>query len=725
MSAGSSRDPRYDVVLRETYLADPAEGYQVDLAAGDLPLMLTEQGTLGYTVGLTSPYGGRLSQGDLQDADLSQYTSRTQRDWSGGRGQLESYAATNRYYDGRADARFAGRVTASLTVWQDNAASLIYTNPSTSTNATLATVRGVRFRTHGTRNYWVARGRDLFAGQGESNPAYVPNSNGSIVAARAATITDLAVFGDLLYIAMGDATAMDSMTTGNVFAAVAGREATYLCVYNGYLYTLTTTGVLEYFNGTTWSASIQVGRAGDEYFTGLVGYKDAIFIASDRGLYSMEADIPYTVYTWGDMRSTYNGAGMAAWVGDGRLYIPLQDSLVAYDGSTMQRVWMDEEEDAPEEYRGRISAILATQYHLFVAVDGGTDNYSAIYARTQQGAWHTIHRTYATGRRIANLWYWQTGATVPSTTNGLFQTFLGWHEQNFGGVFKPLTDTSNDIDDDLSIKWDTSVGGTSLTSSWIGSELRLINKEIKSAVIGWRPVGAGSVTTTLDVDIECDRTGQWLNLGTITANSGIADFQQTELQTTAPNWSSTVSSYTAATRALVVASASGLTAGQHIRIGREVRQVIGISSNTLTLNRVLDSAPTAGDYAYGSVPVAREFRYRLTFETANANQTIMVNSVSMKYQDQLIDRYRFTLQIRVEDGMKDNADGLYPYTAAQLRTRLYSQFRRGTPMRMVSPTGDLFTVKVANVNEAMFSEQKDGAVTQTKKSMMIASLIEV
>ena len=712
MSAGSSRDPRYDVVLRETYLSDPAEGYQVDLAAGDLPLMLTEQGTLGYTVGLTSPYGGRLSQGDLQDADLSQYTSRTQRDWSGGRGIPDSFASTDAYLDGNCNCLIPNRLLPAMGTWRSSALGTPVALTSTTADVVTVPVKRWEWGFAGTVGFYT-RGRDFI-----SASAGTHNCRATLTAA----VTDIEPFEANLYCAQGDSADMEYVApTTLAITALASRRFTYLLTYAGYLYGLQQGGAMNYFNGTSWLASnIQIGRPGYQTFTGMAGFRNEVIFAATTGLWSISADIPYQVYSFDELSSENAGSNLRTWVADGLLYVPVGEKLLAYDGTSMAAVWPIPTDDIERQYRGSITALATTQRLLFIAVNAGANGgYSRIYCKAAGGNWHLVYQSANASEQIKSLNALQVGSDARLVKllffeDGYFRWLNVWDE--FSDLrldnYPPTADT-----------------GT-LTSSWTGTELRRIDKELAAIIVTAESIqtlaGTASTAATIAVEAECDRTGIWVTAGTITL-SGVQPVRQYEFEFSAPNYTSTVSSYTAATRALVVASASGISAGQFIRIGREVRQVTNVAGTTLTLHRELDSAPAASDPVYGSVPVAREFRYRLSLDPGGSSQDLapVVHAVTWKYQDQLVDRYRFTLQIRVEDGMKDNADGAYPLTAAQLRTRLYSQFRRGTPMRMISPTGDLFTVKVANVNEAMFSEQKDGAVTQTKKSMMIASLIEV
>jgi len=98
-----TNDPRYDVLL-----IDSPDGVT---ANETLPLVLVENsGVLSYSEQMISPYAGQLASGDLQDRDLTRGTIKTQRNWQGGRGLLNAYTETNRYYDATADTRFTNAV---------------------------------------------------------------------------------------------------------------------------------------------------------------------------------------------------------------------------------------------------------------------------------------------------------------------------------------------------------------------------------------------------------------------------------------------------------------------------------------------------------------------------------------------------------------------------------------------------------------------------------------
>jgi hypothetical protein len=97
-------DPRYDVRLIDS----PDGGATV---VEELPLILNENaGRLDITTAMSSPFGGRVVEGDLQDADNSRYQVITQRDWRGGLGQEFAYEDPSAFLSGVAETRFRNQL---------------------------------------------------------------------------------------------------------------------------------------------------------------------------------------------------------------------------------------------------------------------------------------------------------------------------------------------------------------------------------------------------------------------------------------------------------------------------------------------------------------------------------------------------------------------------------------------------------------------------------------
>jgi hypothetical protein len=94
-----NRDPRYDVLL-----IDSPDG---STAVETIPLVLRESGgALDFNVSLTSPFGGRVTEDDLEDKDNSRFQVYTQRDWRGGLGQEHTYEDPAAFLSGVMDTRF-------------------------------------------------------------------------------------------------------------------------------------------------------------------------------------------------------------------------------------------------------------------------------------------------------------------------------------------------------------------------------------------------------------------------------------------------------------------------------------------------------------------------------------------------------------------------------------------------------------------------------------------
>lgn len=721
MASGSTRDPRYDMVWREPSLADPSTGYLVDLAAGDLPLLLTESGSQGLSIGMTSPYGGRLSQGDLQDADLSQYTARTQRDWSGGRGQRETFAATTAYQDATLDTRIPGHVLPPPYYL----AAFTWSGAVTSSSSTPIVAPIVEW----DNNYIMARGDELFYNQGSGWSIWTR------FAACTATITDLTVVAvagvNYLVCALGDSTDLQTVTGSVAVPTVttrAGRRASFVLADVGYLHILTTTGAYVYTADlSTWSSTIQVGREGTVQMTGIAQYGSKIIFASTKGLYSVSADIPYAITTYADQSLSTNGKRLTPWAFNNRLYIPIRYSLYMYDGEKVEEVGRALFEFTTWNYRGTISAIRATEQFLYVAVDAGSTGYSGVYALDTNGRWHTVLRFDTLGRRISVMHiFYQYNTTPPNV-----ETFLvGLYWTGGGGEWIAPTGRPLDLD-----HWALNFGASgTLTSSIVGGELRLIPKDWYSVIVSADTDGRiSSVAQSLTVSLSFDG-GPWRDYGTTTFNGETYGNQwEALLAPTSTLAAKTFSSYASSTRTVTLATGntSDLTAGMFVKMGRHVAQINTIpNSSTFTVVKAVPTAsvPAAGTDIAASEPVASTAQYRLSYTNPAAVGVaiwpLRIRAVTLKYQDQLIDKYRMSAQLRVEDGedgggMNDRAGGRFPYTADQLRARLYEWVKRATPFRVISRAGN-FTMKISNMNESQFTVQPNGST----KSVMIVSMIE-
>jgi len=660
-------DSRYDVIFREVIRDDSL----CDLSKGDLPLMLVNSGGLGYSEGMVSPYGARLSQGDMTDADVSQFTNRTQHDWSGGRGQLDSHGATNRFLDGVADTRFKGRAISAPK-------RQVFGTPSGTSEVVEVNV------TRAGNVLVCANGNKLMWWNGSTQ-------GWEVIGTMPAPITDLAMFAGKLYVAMGTGVAMKrSAADYDLFDFEdTAEKADLLLAYNGYLYTLTKSGVLNYTNGATWNGQIYIDTIANT-LTQIVGFRNEVIIIGERGMWSLSANIVYQVASYDQLASDTNGRNAITWVADGRLYLPLRAGLYAWDGAGIQAVGPELEECLPVPQRGVVSAMAGTQRFLYVSVDAARDGgngISGIYVMGRDGSWHTL-ALGAAGKSIR--------AMGIDTLNELPR--LWWFE-NGTPCCMYISDDLADVDKAGFVYENES----EVASSWIGSELRWIRKDIDRVLLHADNLSADG--RTVEIYLEFDRSGIW-RLAGYADESGYSYIPISAPALTAKTWG-TVNGQGVVT--LASGNTNDMPAGTFIRIGTEIVQVGQIINSTqFKTAHWMPVLPAQGTAIVGSRPVFYEMRYKAVLKTNDENTPIILRGLTARYQDFLLELKRFNLQARAQAGMTDRDGGEYPYAPQELRAKLKEWIYRATPFEMIAPTGEKYLVKAGSLNESGFTRREGG-----------------
>ena len=650
MSCDPEKDPRYDVVLRDHLCSG---------TGASLPLLLVEQGSLGQTTGMIAAFGGQLSAGDRETLTLEQFTTRTQSDFSGGMGQYEAKGATNRYHQGVCDSRFAGHLI----------------SPPKRNAVTRA----------GAQGFFTIYGSDLICA-GYST-LYKWNGTGwDLLAVLGGEITGVQVFNKRLWVAVGGAVKRATSDWGDVFEDVINVAATHLLVYNGYLYLLGSAGQLVYTNGTDWSDILKVGD-GSTPLNALVGFRNEIIVIGARGMWSMNADIVYQIHDWRDMEYANAGKGARVWAGDACLYVPLRSGLWRWDGSVLRHVSADLEQELPAAQRGVISAIIGTHEHLYVAVNAGDSGISGVYGMDAQGEWHCVQLATVSGQGITAL-----GIDMLTSTG-----LRLWWVQSYWIVHVYLPERWTDIGAGFGYDWESD--GYVITST-IGSDARWIDKDIDGVWLHVDNLENGK--RWVEVWAEYDKSGIWVNLGVMDESPyGYIRLCQPYF---APK---TVRSFDAGTGEVMLYqnTAYDLTPGAFVLIGNEHAQVKQVTlENRFTLARFMNCPPTDGMAVTGSRPVAREVRLKLVLKLANSTGSCpIVRSVALKFQDRLIEYRRFTLNVKIQNGMEDRQGGRYPFDAATLRGMLNVWVARATPFELLDVTGKAYVVKVTSVNESQYS----------------------
>lgn len=522
------------------------------------------------------------------------------------------------------------------------------------------------------------------------------------------SVTSMAVFAGKLFAALGDATNMVESSDGTNWSTSAGpKQWTWLRAYTGYLYGAKMTGganALSYTaDGTTWSDGITVATSAIT-LSGIVGFQNEIILIATTGLYALSAKYVYQTIDFSNEQYSGNGINAATWMADGKLYVPVGQSLHAYDGSRMTPVGLDLGEGLPVTDQGRVSAIVGSRSFLFVAIDAGASGRSGIYAWNGTG-WHCLVKGTSLGRRIramgieqstsaANrprLWYWEDGTP--------------WYVE-----FPDLTDNPNGY---ASFQYQPT---GYVISSWIGGELSQIPKDFQSIIL--RTSGCNT-TTNVDLYIEVDRSGVWLPVGTVTESP----YQ--EIPLLAATWGAIKT--TSGSTAQVIECQGGqetiakMGIGDFVRINAEVGQIANLGTTNFVLVVPLSEAPVAGTTVYPARPAGREIRYKAVLNTATTTSTPIVKRISVKMQELLIDKFRFTMTVRIENGMRlrgSNAQA-YPYTADQLRDLLYAWIRRLGPFYLTDPGGKKWRVKIASASESGFTNQTSESFPSIRSTMTI------
>lgn len=574
-------------------------------------------------------------------------------------------------------------------------------------SASAVTVRPVRFGS----GWYIAAGVSIY----KFNTS---TSQLDLVYTAGATVTSLCAFAGKIYAALGDSTSMVESSTGasGSWSASAGPKTwTYLRAYNGYLYGAKSTGGSGYLaytsDGTTWSSVTVANTA--VTLSDIVGFQNEIIIASTTGLYSLSSSFVYQTADYSNEQYAGNGINCLTWMADGRMYVPIGQSLHAWDGVRLTPVGLDLDEGLPTDQQGHVSCLVGTRNFLFASVDGGLTARSGVYAYNGKG-WHCLVQATAIGKRIRSMGLEQTTSSTNKPRLWFFEDGIPFYVE-----FPDLTDNPNGYLDSAGTGIAYQPTGF-VTSSWMGGELSKVPKDFQSIIVASTGL---STNVNADIFVEVDRSGYWLAAGTVTQSPS------QELDLFAGQWSPlTVSLYGGfdenTTTEIWVAenTATAVTAGDFIRVNDEIVQVASVSHGVqINLVTPLSAAAAIGDTVYPSRPAGKEVRYKIVLNTDTPTSTPVIHRVSVKMQELLIDKFRFTLNVRLEDNLRlrgSTADA-FPYTAAELRAQLYRWIKRLTPFYLTDPGGLIWRVKVAYASESGFTRTNAESSGNWKSSMTI------
>jgi len=531
---------------------------------------------------------------------------------------------------------------------------------------------------------------------------------------QAANVSALEAWGGYLWAARG-ASVVLRRYNGEEWADVTGTYANLLKGGGGYLQR--TDGQADHghelyytADGEEWSDAIAVG-AGDYEITAMEWYRDQLMVATAVRLWGVTADLAYPLLDWSTQEDADNGREMVAWSRTGCLYIPLRFGLYRWNGDTMVSVGPEQGTGLPAERAGKIAAMVGTGNWLFAGIDAGADGRSSVLAYNGMGGWHELQRAERVGDRIKAL-----GFEVLSSPNRL------WFGAGNETRYLMLPDYS-----DNPWQWsgyEFNAGGE-IEFSWMGGELLEVVKDLHEVVVRGEGITEGRPVV---IYYEVDRSGLWTYLGEVTASP------RDTVRFEASNFLAKTVGDDSTRMTIELASGStteDMEAGEWCRINGEVRQVASITdADTFVLETALSAAPLpaqageSGDGVYASRPAGREFRLKLVLSTDDKTETPLVKAVFVRYQNNVLDRFVYSLQIRVEDGLVDLAANPYPHTAADLRAALDEWATRVTPFTLYDPDGVASTVKVTGVGEGGFVRESGAAMTRYG-SVYSINLVEV
>jgi len=527
---------------------------------------------------------------------------------------------------------------------------------------------------------------------------------------QAGDVTALEVWGGYLWAARGTAHVLRRYDGATWEDAPGAISAQLLRAGGGYLhYSGAAAGdthkVYYTTNGTDWSDAIEIG-SGDYAVTGMTWYREMLVVANAARLWGISAEIAYPLLDWSTQEDADNGRGMLVWGRTGCLYIPLMYGLYRWNGDTMVAVGPEQGMGLPAARAGKIAALVGTGNWLFAAIDAGASGYSSVLAYNGMGGWHELQRCEQDGQRIRAL-----GFETVHTPSRL------WFGMGNETRYLKLPDKSDNPWQWTGYEFNAS---GEIETSWIGGELLEVVKDLQEIVI--RGEGINDDQPVL-VYYEVDRSGQWTYLGKVTHSPREAlAFEASGFVAKTVGTGSTQTTIELDTGY----TTEDMAAGDWCRINGEVAQVASITdSDTFVLETALSAAPESGDVVYASRPAGREFRVKLVLFTTDKTATPKVKAVFVRYQNNVLDRFVYSLQIRVEDGMQDLAGNPYPHTAADLRVLLDGWARRVTPFTLYDQDGLGHTVKVTSVGEGGMRRKSAAGQAGRYGSVYSMNVVEV
>jgi len=546
--------------------------------------------------------------------------------------------------------------------------------------------------------------------------------------------TDICVWGGYIWAARGSDHVIRKSSDGSSWSDVSGENATLLCPGGGQLH-FSGTGsdshkVYGTGDGTTFSEVGECG-SGDHPITGLAWYRDILFAATEVQLWSCEVpDHPFPVLNWASQEDEDNGKGMVTWNRTNCLYIPLRYGLYRWNGDSMVAVGPEQGTGLPEERAGNIVDLCPTTNWLYAAIDAGENNMSSVLCYNGMGGWHEIVRhPEESGQRIQALLF--STIETPSRL---------WYGLGDETRYVELPDRS-----DNPFNWQSYTFQPTghVISSWMDGGLIEVVKDIHEIVVRAEGMGENTLDdeerNRIKVFLQVDRN-EWPNGDPLWVPWGVAEQSPRksllwgERSYHSGSWSKKLIGADSTSTTIEIDgdwTPLAFRIGDFVEINSEVSQIqsVDTSGASVTLASALSYAPLEGDYMYHTQPAGREFRVMVKLESGDIGSAVQdtpkLKAILIRYQNNVLDRFLWTLNIRVEDGMKDLGGAPYPLTAAALRSELDTWATRVTPLTLVDPDGNRHLVKVTSAGEGGYARGDKKNMDNYYGSTYSMNLVEV
>ncbi|MFM8330512.1 MAG: hypothetical protein ACKN9T_02360 [Candidatus Methylumidiphilus sp.] len=721
-------DSRYDAVLVEnTNGIAPDVNNLNALTVPWMPVrLLRDRGKLGFTRTKASPIAGGMGEGDQQESTLGGEVSLSQRDWSGGLLERATMAATNRYWGGMVDARYAGRFTLPPKVYGPYEIRDDITTPTSPVTIGSAETVRARWVTYLQRMYVIAGGKlwvSVFDENAVSGGVMIPRWQvaASDVNTVAATDIDLLLQSGtykLLVTGSNGIAAFDPST--GVLSSVPGNVAQRLKVLGRS--TLAQAYAQQFVIGNAPAAPADL-VSGDNTISvnGFVSLGGVSYILCNQGIWK-GSGAGNQVLDWREYADDSAGSVCTVW--RGKAYIGLGDTVQVWDGSssTLIQVGLDREASVPSDVAKRVTWLEAGTDTLYAAT-GETNKRSGIFAMTGDGVWHCLWLASNTTDKVNTLGIDMRSGRVGGGTNSILnaQARLWWAIGNKSYYMYVGRNESGKawISDMVSGTYyrGFASSGELITSRW-GGKFARVRKRVRGLVLrheAWDTAQPDGVQAELSVD-----DGPWVALSRERYDSALHLFR-THAGAGGP-WAVV----SGGSLQLTLISSTGLSVGQFLRTGAEVVQVAAINGNVITLARATSQDISTGAILRPARPSGYEFQVKITLSSSDSRYTPEVTRVSVLMGYELIRKERFTVHMFIQDGLKDRDNGFMPHETTEAIDDEIKQWLARDNFWLITPDGKARIVECINAAEAQYTEQQvEGAGVIPPWRVLTMSLIEV